>query len=142
MNTRRLEIFDEVKNPYPQHKGIDNEEKILSPDEKAIFQFYVAEFDLYERVWFLKEEKEKLSEYEWICWIIYLESMSHHWLFRYSFNQTRTIFDKGFMNYIKEKIIDRQDEGENSREKLEEDARVEYMKEYKKKLILPDKVVY
>ena len=98
---------------------------------------------MYERVWLLKkEEDDELSEYEWLCWFMYLEKMSHHWLFRYSFNQTRTIFDDGFMDYIKKKIIDLQDKGEDARGKILEDAKAEYMKEYKKELVFSDKSQY
>ncbi len=139
-NPETLEIFDAVKMP-DKYKSKDDDKIILGKDEKQLFQVYLAEFDLYERVWLLKEEKEKLSEYEWICWIMYLERMSHHWLFRYSFNQTRTIFDDGFMDYVKEKIIDRQDMKEDARSMIIEDAKVEYMKQYKKELIFSEKVV-
>lgn len=140
-NKEVLRIFHKVKIPH-HHDNIEDDKKVLTLEEGQIFQVYVAEFDLYERVWLLKEEKEKLSEYEWICWMIYLESMSHHWLFRYSFNQTRTIFDKGFMDNIREKILDRQDKGENAKEKLEADAKDEYKKEFKKELSFTDRVEY
>jgi hypothetical protein len=133
-----LEIFDVVKMPdkYNDKKG---DEIVLEQSEKRLFQVYLAEFDLYERVWLLKEEKGKLTEYEWICWIIYLEKMSHHWLFRHCFNQTRTIFDNDFMKYVKEKIIDRQDAKEETRQKILDDAQKAYITNYKEKLSFSDK---
>ena len=138
-NPETLEIYNSVKLPA-KYNNIKYHKIVLEPPEKQLFQSYLAEFDLYERVWLLKEEKGKISEYEWICWAIYLERMSHHWMFRYSFNQTRTIFDDGFMDYVKEKIIDRQDRNEDARASLEEDAKAQYMKEYKKELIFSDEV--
>jgi|SRR5579883_2588645 len=119
---------------------------ILDKHEILLYQFYVAEFDMYERVWFLKKEKSKLTEYEWTCWIIYMEKMSHHWIFRYAFNQMRTVFDDEFMDHIREKIreniIERQDRNENVLETLYEDAKREYKKEYGIDLIFSDRVEY
>ncbi|MDE1842515.1 MAG: hypothetical protein KGH95_02570 [Thaumarchaeota archaeon] len=140
-NKETLEIFNKVIIPQ-KYRDIDDEKIILDKDENLIFQYYVAEFDLYERVWFLKEEKSKLSEYEWVCWIIFMERMSHHWIFRYTFNQTRTIFDDGFMDYIREKIINRQDRGENAREKIIKDAQDEYQRKYGKELVFANKAPY
>lgn len=128
-NEKTLEIFDKVKIPDEYRQINDDDNIILKPDEKRIFQLYLAEFDLYERVWLLKDEKEKITESEWLCWVMYLERVSHHWLFRYTFNQTRTIFTDGFMDEIKERIIDRQDRGEDAREKIIEDTKVAYEKE-------------
>jgi hypothetical protein len=68
--------------------------------------------------------------------------MSHHWIFRYTFNQTRTIFDDEFMDYIRERIIERQDRNENAREEIVRDAQMEYVKEFGKELVFANKVEY
>jgi hypothetical protein len=134
-NPDTLEVFDPVKKP-DKYKGKNDDEIMLDDREKKIFQLYFAEFDLYERVWELKEEKEKLSEFEWIIWLLYLEKMSHHWLFKYTFDQARTIFDVDCMNDIRKNII----VPEKARDKLEDLAKNEYNIEEKKELKFPEKV--
>ncbi|MDE1724492.1 MAG: hypothetical protein KGH76_01175 [Thaumarchaeota archaeon] len=140
-NSETLEIFERVKIPQ-KYVGIEDDKIILDKHENLLYQFYIAEFDMYERVWLLKKEKSKLTEYEWMCWIIYLEKMSHHWIFRYAFNQMRTIFDDEFMDHIREKIIERQDRNENVLEEIHEDAKRQYKKEYGKELVFSNRVEY
>ena len=107
-NMVTLDVFREIKMPENYRSYEENDDEIpLTNDELRIFQFYVAEFDLYERVWSLKNEGDDVSEYEWLCWFVYLEKMSHHWLFTYAYNQTRTIFDAEFMAYVKTNLIDK-----------------------------------
>jgi hypothetical protein len=53
-NKETLEIFNEVKMPQ-KYRDVDDDKIVLDEQESLISQFYVAEFDLYERVWLLKE---------------------------------------------------------------------------------------
>jgi hypothetical protein len=114
--------------PLPQNYSDDFNKIILSDKEKRVFDVYNAWFDLYERVWQQKTEKGNLDEDEWISWAIYLEEMSHHWIFRYTYNKTRPVFDSNFMDYIKNNIINVKDEGKDSREHLIALAKEEYRK--------------
>lgn len=136
-----LNVFNVVKRP-DKYQGKKDDEIVLDEHEKQLFQVYLAEFDLYERVWLLKEEKEKLTEFEWLLWIMYLETMSHHWLFRYCFNQTRMIFDSNFMMFVRENIIEPQLKKENATDKIKGMAETEYEKEYHEKIIWPAEVTY
>lgn len=85
----------------------DTNEKELNEKEIRIFNFYIAEFDLYERVrkYVNNPDFADVTEEEWISWLLYLEQISHHWLFRYTFEQTRTMFGEESMRLIDENII-------------------------------------
>lgn len=128
-----LKVFDEVLQPNPGYKkkGIefDNYQSSinrLSKTDKQIFNFYVAEFDLYERVLDAKDENHALTDWEWTTWLLYLEKMSHHWLFVVAYNSMIKIFDPDFMEEIKEKIIDKK---ERAKEYLEKRAQGQYKME-------------
>lgn len=105
--------------PLP-HDFPDDFEKIIltKQEDRRLYNTYNAWFDLYERVWTQYHDKKIISEFEWLAWMIYLEQMSYHWIFRYAYNKNRPIFDNNFMDYIKEHIIDVQDRNESSREHL------------------------
>lgn len=115
-----LEVFTLTFMP-PNYMAIEKDIVLEDPKSKIILNFYIATFDLWERVWNLKEEekkkiktkyfrwKSKVPADEWLGWMIYLERMSHHWLFRVAFNQSKYVFDSDFMEHIKNNIIDMQD---------------------------------
>jgi hypothetical protein len=97
-------IYDIVSKPTRNHV---NGKFPLTAEERKIYNFYVAEFDLYERVWRVKKESsEEISDAEWIAWLLYLEKMSHHWLFEYTFYEYRKIFDEEVMREIETKVIE------------------------------------
>ncbi|MGI0011448.1 MAG: hypothetical protein ACREAE_08620 [Nitrosopumilaceae archaeon] len=130
-----LEIFTEHKMP-DKYKGLDKIE--LEKKETKIFSFYLSEFDLYERVFLAKEDPdiEDVNEYEWLTWLMYMEKISHHWLFVHTYNQTRKIFDTKFMNDIRSKIIEQKDASKY----IEEEAKKAYFKEYGEELTYPEVV--
>lgn len=103
-----MEIFEEVKKSN-EYEGKFVEIKLNQP-QMRIFNFYLAEFDLYERVYLLLEDPafEKVDAVEWITWLMYLEQISHHWLFKYTYEKTRELFYDKMMNEIKRDIIDMQ----------------------------------
>lgn len=137
-----LEVF--TRTPMPTHYVKMGKDIVLKDNkDKIILNFYVATFDLWERVWNLKEEenkkikikyfglKSKVPADEWLCWMIYLERMSQHWLFRVAFNQSKYVFDNNFMEHIKNYIIDMQDNNgmDAARNALIKDLETEYKKE-------------
>lgn len=105
-----LDVYLNV--PKPSDAAHDNESfkegnpaELKSEKEREIFNFYVAEFDLYERVYEVKKDGV-IDEEEWLTWLLYLEKISHHWLFRFCYNSTRMVFDEELMKEITDKIID------------------------------------
>lgn len=99
-----MEIFKPIEKPK-EYEGKDEIE--LNTKQMQIFNFYLAEFDLYERVYLLLEDPafEKVDALEWITWLIYLEQISHHWLFKHTYEKTRELFYEEMMNAIKSDII-------------------------------------
>lgn len=99
-NEKLLKIFQRTKN-------VDGKEIELTSDENIIVQHYVAEFDLYERVWDDMKDNDVLSDLEWQQWLVWIEDMSHHELFRYTFDKYRYMFDDAFMEDIGQNIIEK-----------------------------------
>lgn len=95
----------------------DNSGKImLTKEELRIFNFYILELDLYERIFELREEQKELDEperefkeSEWVGWLLYLEKMSYHWIFTHTYNEVKDMYDDDFMEEVRTKIIEKPD---------------------------------
>ncbi|MGI0010944.1 MAG: hypothetical protein ACREAE_06060 [Nitrosopumilaceae archaeon] len=80
----------------------------LSNEVKEIHQFYMLEFDLYERVWLGMVEEHVMYYAEWLQWLEYLEeiSKSKEEVFIDTFNYCDHLFEKNFMNEVTERVIE------------------------------------
>lgn len=134
-NEKTLVIYDHVPPPEKCENLKIGDTIELTKEEKIIFDVYVAEFDLYERVRQTREDGI-ITQYEWLCWLLYLESMSHNWLFRYVYNQTNSIFFPELMDDVLSYIIAIQDSHKDSRKNLIEEIKKAYSEEYGETLVL------
>jgi hypothetical protein len=103
----RLEVSEkELLHEMLQHNPTSAHKKLheLSPDELKLLHFYVLEFDLYERIYMAKRKHWGLiKEDEWEMWLKWLDPISHHWLFKYTYDQFYEIYEPGMMVAIRER---------------------------------------
>lgn len=116
-----MEIFEEKEKPK-EYEGKNSDEIKLNPLEMQIFNFYLAEFDLYERVYllFIDPEFKKIDDAEWITWLLYLEQISHHWLFVHTLEKSGKLFDEKMIEQIKSSIIEQPNPKLDLESKLDE----------------------
>lgn len=133
-----LDVYKKVPKPTAEEYGKlfdqQDDEKNLTSKDARIFNFYVAEFDLYERVFEVKQEGV-IKEEEWLSWLLYLEKLSHHWIFRLCYNSMCRIFDNEFMMQIRDDIISKENAKEHIEMRIKECTvnNKEYIKKYRKK---------
>jgi len=108
----RLQIEEELTDVFtvsPEAKyNKDTDESCIEEKDRYLYNFYLAEFDLFERVRHLVDDPnyKSVNESEWISWLIYLEKFSQHYMFRYTFERTTNIFSEDLVEAIQNNIID------------------------------------
>lgn len=108
----RLQIEQELTDVFtvsPEKKyDKDTDESCIDEEDRYLYNFYLAEFDLYERVRHLVDDPDykSVDESEWISWLIYLEKISQHYMFRYAIERTTDIFSEEFVEAAQHNIIE------------------------------------
>ena len=98
---------DKLLNVYETVEGrrYEKAEKIeLKKDEQLLVNFFILEFDLYERLYYAKEKKNLFKDEEWDMWLDWLMNYNKNWLFRYTLDRYGMVWEKGCVDAIYNKI--------------------------------------
>lgn len=107
-NKTLLKIW-ELEKPDKDTKNEDREKpaELEEDEEKQIFQFYILQLDLYERLFFLMiKEESNVPYHEWQMWLSWLENTARHPHFKKTFDKFAHIYDPELVKEINENIFE------------------------------------
>lgn len=82
--------------------------KISNDEEKQIFEYYILQLDLYERLFLLMiKEDSNVKYHEWQMWLSWLQSITHHKIFKKTFDEFKHVYDPEFVNEIEENLFNK-----------------------------------
>ena len=115
-----LACFNQDEIPDTLEKDFDIDK--LKPIERKIFNFFILEFDLYERV-FLAKNSGIIDNEEWELWLEWFKIFKKNWIFRFTFERMAHVFESELMNSIGEAIFGLSTE---EMKKLQKENRTKY----------------
>ncbi|QLH02658.1 hypothetical protein C5F47_03325 [Nitrosopumilus cobalaminigenes] len=104
VNDKELLVCYNVDKIPEGHNEETLEVSQLNTIERKIFNFFILELDLYERV-FVAKDAGLLEEDEWVLWLEWFKMFKNNWIFEFAFKRMAHIFHPEMMDVVGKEIF-------------------------------------